>query len=259
MTPHGNVLEVHRDQGDLNQRVALNTWLTAELDRRIPAALKAQLMRTLRKIVEDRSRTLVRSAVDEAVGRSPFWDTITSTVGDVTRAEVRARAPQAVQPPLATMEVLPALLMVGNARPHYTQPRETPWDGGEPDGRLHAQDMAQPPTFAAGAGRVVLPTHRHRRKAKDRGYVTDESEASDSTRDDTDSPDDDFEVDVRHVLRIRPLNDLFKKVMDYRRRRLHNRSGRYNAKVASTVSKAGKRMNLQMKGVTFSGDDPIAV
>ena len=76
---------------------------------------------------------------------------------------------------------------------------------------------------------MVLPTHRHRRKAKDRGYVTNGSEASDTTRDDTDSSDDDFEVDVRHLRQIRPLNDLFKKVMDYRRYRLHNRSGRYKA------------------------------
>ena len=89
--------------------------------------------------------------------------------------------------------------------------------------------------------------------------MTDGSEASDATRDDTDSSDDDFEIDVQHVRPIRPLNYLFKKFMDYRRYRLHNRSGRYNAKVASMVSRAGKRMALQMKGVTFSGDDPIAV
>ena len=106
---------------------------------------------------------------------------------------------------------------------------------------------------------MVLPTHRHPRKAKDRGYVTDESEASEATRDNTDSSDDDFEGDVRHVRRIRHLKDLFKKVMDNRRYRLHNRSGRYNAKVSSTVSRTGKRIDLQMKGVTFSGDDRIAV
>ena len=127
MTIHGDALEAHQDQGDWNQRAALNTWLKAELDRRIPAAVEAQLTSTLRKIVEDHSRTLVRSAVDEVVGRGPFWDTITSTVGDVAHAEVRARAPQALQRPLATAEVLLPSLMLGNARPHYTQTgREAP-------------------------------------------------------------------------------------------------------------------------------------
>ena len=260
MTLYGDALEAHRDQGDLTQRAALNRWLTAELDRRIPAAVEAQLTSTLRKIVEDHSRTLARSAVDEVVGRGPFWDTITSTVRDVTRAEVRAQAPPAAQPPSAAAEVLLPSLMLGNARSHYTQTgREAPWDGGEPDYQLHAHEMAQPSAFPPGAGRAMLPTQRHRRKAKDWGYVTDGSEASDAARDDTDSSDDDFEVDVRHLRRIRPLNDLFEKVRDYRRYRLHNRSGRYNAKVAITVSRAGKRMALQMKGVTFSGDDPIAV
>ena len=150
--------------------------------------------------------------MDEVVGRSPFWDTITSIVGDVTRAEVRARAPPAAQPPLATAEVLPPSLMLGNTRSHYTQTgREAPWGGGEPDDRLHAHEMAQPSAFPPGAGRAMLPTQRHRRKAKDRGYVTDGSEASDATRDNTDSSPEDFEVDVRHLRRIRPLSDLFKR------------------------------------------------
>ena len=129
MAPHGDALEAHPDQGDLTQRVALNTWLTAELDRRIPAAVEAQLTSTLRKIVENHSRTLEGSAVNEVVGRGPFWDTITSTAGDVTRAEVRARAPPAAQPPLATAEVLPPPLMLRNAWPHYTQTgREALWE-----------------------------------------------------------------------------------------------------------------------------------
>ena len=113
---HGDALEAHRDQGDLTQRA--DTWLTAGLDRRISAAVEAQLTSTLRKTVEDHSRTLVRSAVDEVVGRGPFWDTITSTVGDVSRAEVRGRAPQPVQPPLAITEVLPPSLILGNTGPH---------------------------------------------------------------------------------------------------------------------------------------------
>ena len=105
---------------------------------------------------------------------------------------------------------------------------------------------------------MVLPTQRHPIKAKDRVYA-DESDANDARRDDTDCSEDNFEVDVRHVRLIRPLNDLFQRVMYYIRYLLHNRSGRYNDKVSSTVPMAGKRMALPVKSVNFSGDDPVAV
>ena len=58
---------------------------------------------------------------------------------------------------------------------------------------------------------------------------------------------------------IKPLNDLFSKAVDYRTYRLERRSSRYDAGTARRVNRYRKKLDVQMKTHTFSGQDPIAV
>ena len=58
---------------------------------------------------------------------------------------------------------------------------------------------------------------------------------------------------------IKPLNDLFTKAVNYKTYRLECRSARYNAEVARHISRIRKKLDVQMKSHTFSGQDPIAV
>ena len=65
--------------------------------------------------------------------------------------------------------------------------------------------------------------------------------------------------DARLPRVIRPLNDLFTKAVNYKTYRLDRRSARYDSSVAWRVNRYRKKLDVQMKTHTFSGQDPIAV
>lgn len=54
------------------QNAEMDSWLTAELERRVPDVVEAVLKKTHQRIVDVHSRTLVRSAIDDVVERGPF-------------------------------------------------------------------------------------------------------------------------------------------------------------------------------------------
>lgn len=58
--------------------------------------------------------------------------------------------------------------------------------------------------------------------------------------------------------RIRPLNEKFAKLVDYRTYRLLRRSQTYNLRVARKTARCQKKLNAQMKGHFFSETDPIS-
>lgn len=70
------------------------------------------------------------------------------------------------------------------------------------------------------------------------GSDTDASALTNGTDDETESSDEDAEADVSHLRKNRPLNDLFRQVMDYRNYHLKNRSESYDPKISRTVPKA---------------------
>ena len=58
---------------------------------------------------------------------------------------------------------------------------------------------------------------------------------------------------------IKPLNELFTKAVNYKTYRLARRSAQYNSEVARHISRIRKKLDVQMKSHTFSGQDPIAI
>lgn len=221
----------------------------------MPDVVESVLTKTLQRIVDDHSRTLVRSAVDNVVERGPFCDMLAATVEDITRAEMRAGS-RRKQPKQGTRTPPGADRIVAKGglqptTPHNFQRRYTQ------TGREHlgeGEDTGLEPPSRGTRGEFVFPPglggvfdSSRVRKKRDEGYYSDKSGKSDATGDDTEPSDDDRESGVSHLRRIRPLNDLFRKVIDYRRYRLHNRFGRYNEKVARMINSAGKSMPIQMK------------
>ena len=58
---------------------------------------------------------------------------------------------------------------------------------------------------------------------------------------------------------IRPLNDLFTKAVNHKTYRLDRRSARDDSTVARQINRYSKKLDVQMRTYTFSGQDPIAV
>ena len=58
---------------------------------------------------------------------------------------------------------------------------------------------------------------------------------------------------------IRPVNELFRRALDYRTYRLINRSQVYDGSVARRISKLASRLEVQMKTNTFDSRDPVSV
>ena len=58
---------------------------------------------------------------------------------------------------------------------------------------------------------------------------------------------------------IRPINNLFTKAVNYKTYRLERRSARYDSTVARHINRYRKKLDVQMRSHTFSGQDPIAV
>ena len=105
--------------------------------------------------------------------------------------------------------------------------------------------------------------NKNRRKPK-RREESSESE-SNSNSSETDYSDDSYaprrsrKYKRSSLKPVRPLNDLFAIAVDYRTYRLRNRSQKYVSSTAKNMGKYHKRLDVQMKNHSFSGDDPIAV
>lgn len=68
----------------------------------------------------------------------------------------------------------------------------------------------------------------------------DASVLTDDTDDDTSRSNEYAEAEVRHLRKTRQLNDLFRRIMEYKSYLLKNQSGLYGPNIARTMSKAGK-------------------
>lgn len=66
-------------------------------------------------------------------------------------------------------------------------------------------------------------------------------------------------MSTKKVYVIKPLNALFTKAVNYKAYRMERRSTRYNSEIALRISRIRKKLDVQMKSHTFSGQDPIAV
>ena len=59
--------------------------------------------------------------------------------------------------------------------------------------------------------------------------------------------------------RLRPINPLYKKAVDFRTYRLMQRSAEYTTKMESRTAKTQQRVEIRMQKQVFSGTDPIAI
>lgn len=58
---------------------------------------------------------------------------------------------------------------------------------------------------------------------------------------------------------IRPVNDMYRKVADYRTYRLLNASSRYEKMTAKSIGKLLKNIRVQMRNLIFNGRDLISI
>lgn len=81
------------------------------------------------------------------------------------------------------------------------------------------------------------------------------SESVNSSNSENDAP---LKETSRRDKKVVTLNDLFTKVVDYDNYRLHDRSTRYDASVAKTLTRIQRRINIQISNI-FSEEDRILV
>ncbi|CAN8074214.1 unnamed protein product [Agarophyton chilense] len=111
---------------------------------------------------------------------------------------------------------------------------------------------------------------RQKRRLSDSDTDSDRSDSSDVvSRTDSDSDSDRSarkrrsdryrpRSETSAPRRIKPLNELFTKVVEYRTYRLNDRSRKYKSKVARGIARYQKKFNVQMKEHSFSGADAIS-
>ena len=258
-------------------RDELRNFLREEMRQLVPEFVGAELSETVRRIVEERATTHLDRTVDRFLGDPTFWDLLIGAVEGVVRttAQSRANLPPPISPNHQPVPDEPKLTHGDHASAQaapmapilrYTRLGHGPLGGGKDTGHGTVDrgtgDIFVLPDRYGHATRMKKKVSSKKKKSSRKAREdsdTDTSVLTDGTDGDTDSSDEDAEADVSHLRKIRPLNDLFRRVMDFRKYRLKNRSGRYDPKIAKTVTKVGKLMSLQMKGASFSGDDPITV
>lgn len=93
---------------------------------------------------------------------------------------------------------------------------------------------------------------RHERHSRARDSATDSELSIDCHKKSRSRGDKELWV-------IFPVNDRFRKVSDYRRYRLADKSSLYDDEVARSVSRWAKRLQVQMKSQFFDSLDPISI
>ena len=194
--------------------------------------------------------------------------------------------PDSIQPPPAVPAEIPPVEPEGERLRTVYLPQFGTGDGpdpgddgsGEDDDRCGRRDRRRKDGRRRSGDRDRDRRHnydredrsRRRRKKKDRRSSSSDSlsETSDSRYSDTEGSDTGSRVPEsrrRNRLRIiRPMNELFRRALDYRRYRLDDlgpTSKRKQREVLSeaNMTKVHRKLITQMKDRGFDGDDPITV